>query len=276
MNVEYPYVSGQAMRYYIKETIRRELDSEEFMCVPDEKGETCGDIAKCIQCDLFGFMTTIAKESTKRGTAITRVSPVKVSPAIGLFPFDENSTVDFLTRKHRSQEELSGDIVNVELGTNVYKCGMAVDIQRIGAKEIIDTDRKLKFKSVIKKEEKTKRVIKLLYALRTLADYSKQARLLTDFTPDMIILSLQKTYSHRLQKAIKLDEKRKILDIRRLTSIIRDVQSYSVTTVVGLTPGFLENETEIKEGLKELNICVVSPHEAINDVIDYFDDPKRE
>jgi len=46
--IEYPYVSGQAMRYYIKEAIRRNLDENEFMCVPNDKGETCGNIENCI------------------------------------------------------------------------------------------------------------------------------------------------------------------------------------------------------------------------------------
>ncbi|RLF41001.1 MAG: type I-B CRISPR-associated protein Cas7/Cst2/DevR, partial [Thermoplasmata archaeon] len=62
--VEYPYVSGQAMRHYFKEAIRRNLDGE-YMCVPNDKGETCGNIKDCVGCDLFGFMTTI-----KKGTII--------------------------------------------------------------------------------------------------------------------------------------------------------------------------------------------------------------
>ncbi len=31
--VEYPYVSGQAMRYYFKEAIRRNLAEDEYICV---------------------------------------------------------------------------------------------------------------------------------------------------------------------------------------------------------------------------------------------------
>ncbi len=38
----------------------------------------------------------------------------------------------------------------------------------------------------------------LLDALQDFSDYSKQARLLTDFTPDVLLVALQHNYSHRL------------------------------------------------------------------------------
>ena len=47
-NVEYPYVSGQAMRFYLREAIRRNLKDDDHMCVPNNKGETCGNIKECI------------------------------------------------------------------------------------------------------------------------------------------------------------------------------------------------------------------------------------
>jgi len=80
---------------FISKKLRRNLTVDDFMCVSNSKGETCGDIEKCIHCDLFGFMTTIEGKG-----ADVRTSPIKVSPAIGLFPFEKNSNIDFLTRKH--------------------------------------------------------------------------------------------------------------------------------------------------------------------------------
>ncbi|MFQ6054917.1 MAG: type I-B CRISPR-associated protein Cas7/Cst2/DevR [Methanosarcinales archaeon] len=146
--IEYPYVSGQAMRFYLKEAIRRNLEKEEYMCVPDEEGiPGClkvvikmedfesnwkNIIKKCLACDLFGYMKPI-----KGGGSVTRVSPLKVSPAIGLLPFDDNATLDFLTRKKSATvaEKEKGDIVNIEIGTNIYKCGIAIDVRRLGGEE---------------------------------------------------------------------------------------------------------------------------------------------
>ncbi len=264
--IEYPYVSGQAMRYYIKEAIRRNLAEGEFMCVPDDKGEPCGEPKKCIACDLFGYMKTIKEKG-----ANTRVSPVKVSPAIGLLPFDENSTIDFLTRKHRGTEKAEGDIVNVELGVNMYKVGIAIDVQRVGGEEKIK-DRQVKIEYFIDENERKKRISKVLEALRVLTDYSKQARLLTDFTPDFVIITFQNIYSHRLQKAIEFKDGK--LDVERLKAVVRDVKEYSSKIFVGLLPGLLDNEEEVREVFAELGLKVRTPDEAIKDALAYLQEAK--
>lgn len=265
---EYPYISGQAMRRYLREAIRREIDGD-FMCVSDDKGETCGDITRCLNCDLFGFMTTV-----KGKGAVTRVSPVKVSPAVGIYPFRENSTLDFLTRRKwtHTAEEMRGDIVNVELGVNLYKCGISVDFVRIGAEEDIDQKaRTVTIKSATDETTRNTRIRRLLEALMFLSDFSKQARLLTDFTPDVICLSLQQRYSHRLQKLFEIagENEQVSLNKERARSILADVRSYSPQIFFGLTPGVLSKNEEngLKDIFAEAEITVQSPREAIAAVI---------
>jgi len=275
--VEYPYVSGQAMRFYIKEAIRRNLDNE-YMCVPNDKGETCGNIQECIGCDLFGFMTTIKKGTVlpgypqgHPGGAITRVSPVKVSPAMGLLPFENNAVVDFLTRRHRMSEgEMSGDIVNVEIGVNLYKCGIAIDIVRVGGEEVIDEKRVVKIEHYLNSEERKKRISKVLEAVRYLSDYSKQARLLTDFTPDLILIAFQDVYSHRLQKALSVSNG--AVDLERLEAVINDVKEYSPKIIAGILPGVIENESDVKAKLEELGVEVKSTNEAITEALKYLNE----
>lgn len=262
--LEYPYVSGQAMRFYLKEAIRRNLGTEEYMCIPDNKGETCGDIKKCMMCDLFGFMKTI-----KNKGATTRVSPVKVSPAIGLLPFDENSNVDFLTRRHRASQngQLEGDIVNIEMGTNIYKAGLSLDIMRIGCEEEIDEEkRSITIASFVDDIEQKNRTKKVIEATKYISDYSKQARLLTDFSPDIIAVSLQSRYSHRLQKLFELEEGRN-LNILRLNQILDDVSEYSSAIHFGMVSGIVKNENEVKKAIEARGIEVKSPNEVINDVM---------
>lgn len=260
--IEYPYVSGQAMRFYLKEAMRRSLDEKEYMCIPDDKGETCGEIKKCIMCDLFGFMTTI-----KGKGAVTRVSPVKVSPAIGLLPFDDNANVDFLTRKHRVSEggKMDGDIVNVEIGTNIYKSGISIDMIRIGGEEKPNEEKRtVSIESAVENIEKNKRVKKTLDAIRYLTDYSKQARLLTDFSPDMIAISVQKKYSHRLQKLFELNNGRE-LNIQRLNEILSDVSEYSDQILFGMVSGVVKNEADVKKAVEAKGIQVKTPNEVINE-----------
>lgn len=269
---EYPYVSGQAMRYYLKEGIRR-LRTANDCCVPDDKGEACGNITTCPLCDLFGFMATIKGEGAK-----VRVSPVKVSPSVGLLPFDANSTIDFLTRKkHKAVgEKASGDIVNVELGMNLYKGGISIDVAKIGFEEKYDdankkmgfTDMRSGSNDTEKEKEKWNRVVQVLESLSFLSDYSKQARLLTDFTPDFIIITFQSNYSHRLQKALELKSDEGInLNTDRLKEILADISGYSNSTHVGMITGILDNEADVKKVLTEKSITIKTPNEAIKEAI---------
>ena len=73
----------------MKESIMRIVDKKDY-CIPKDNGETCGNIKECILCDLFGFMTTI-----KGSGSNTRVSPVKMSPAMGLLSFKDKMVAIF-------------------------------------------------------------------------------------------------------------------------------------------------------------------------------------
>jgi len=263
-DVEYPYVSGQAMRFYLREAIRRNLGGNEYMCIPDDKGETCGEIKKCIMCDLFGFMRT-----EKGRGATMRVSPLKVSPAIGLLPFDQNANVDFLTRRHRVSEgqKMEGDIVNVEIGTNIYKVGISLDVIRVGSEEKIDEkERKSYIENLVESSQRLNRIRKAIEALQYLTDYSKQARLLTDFSPDVLAISLQNKYSHRLQKLFEL-EKGRNLNVHRLNEILDDVTKYSNKVFFGIISGIISNEADIKTAVEAKGIKVSTPSVAIEEAL---------
>ncbi|HEW93050.1 MAG TPA: type I-B CRISPR-associated protein Cas7/Cst2/DevR [Thermotogaceae bacterium] len=261
--VDYPYVSGQAMRYYLKEGIRRLTDSEDY-CVPNDKGETCGKIDECVLCDLFGFMTAIEGKGAR-----VRVSPIKMSPAIGLLPLNDNLTIDFLTRRKPQEKagELTGDIVNVELGVNIYKAGLSIDLVKVGGEEIIESGengRHLKIDRKTDDETAKKRVKLVLESFKNLSDYSKQARVLTDFTPNLLLIALQNRYNHLLQKALELENGRK-LNIERLDQILTVLKDETI--YAGLLSGTLDNEDEIKEVLVKHNVKLMTPTEAIDRVI---------
>jgi CRISPR-associated protein Cst2 len=287
---EFPYVSGQAMRFYLKEAIRRHLKPEEA-CVPDEQGETCGRIAECVLCDLFGFMWTERAERRGEGRSHVRTSPVKVSPAIGLQPLDVTMTIDFLTRRPRGttieagKEEEARSIVNVELAVNIYKAGICVDVMRVGREEeLIDLVgaeearrrfpiRSVKLRDYVDESERARRIALLSDAIKDFSDYSKQARLLTDFAPDFLLIALQHNYSHRLQKAIELQgDGTARLDVERLKQILAEVREDLLTVGsklalwAGMVEGIVENTEKVKQVLEEFGVPILTPREAINAV----------
>jgi CRISPR-associated protein Cst2 len=288
---EFPYVSGQAMRFYLKEAIRRHLQPKEA-CVPDEQGEACGRIGECVLCDLFGFMWTERSEKRGEGRSHVRTSPVKVSPAVGLHPLDATMTIDFLTRRPRGttieagQEEEARSIVNVELATNIYMAGVCIDVARIGREEELvvleeaeKARRKFPIQGVQLKDyvqnggERIRRIKLLLDAIQDFSDYSKQARLLTDFTPDFLLIAIQSNYSHRLQKAIQLqDSEGTRINVERLRQIIREVghDLWSVDNKpalwAGMIDGIIENASEVKQVLEAEDVPIMTPREAISAV----------
>lgn len=277
---EFPYVSGQAMRFYLKEAIRRHLKTEEA-CIPNEQGENCGNIKDCVLCDLFGFMRTERTKKKGKGKSHVRTSPVKVSPAMGLLPLDSTMITDFLTRHPRGTKiesatsEEARSIVNVELAINIYKAGICIDVQRVGREEEVKIENstpRISFIEYIEEKERYRRIGLILDAIKDFSDYSKQARLLTDFTPDLVLISLQHNYSHRLQKALELyNDGSARLNIERLEQVIYEIKEEVILIEnkpalwAGIVNGTLENTSEIRQTLKKLEIPTLLPREAINE-----------
>ena len=164
---------------------------------------------------------------------------------------------------------MEGDIVNVEIGVNLYKGGIAIDIARGGGEERInEKERTVKIEYFLEEEERKKRISKVLEALRFLSNYSKQARLLTDFTPDIILIAFQDVYSHRLQKALTLSGG--AINLERLEAVLGDVREYSPWIIAGVMPGVIEGEEEVRAKLEELGVGVKRTNEALTEAVEYL------
>jgi CRISPR-associated protein Cst2 len=107
-----------------------------------------------------------------------------------------------------------------------------------------------------------------LEAFKNISSYSKQARVLTDFTPNFIVLAVQNRYNHLLQKAIELRTGR-TLNTERLDQVLDSLNGNKL--YAGLLSGTLENEEEIKKVLIKHDIALKTPTEAIDMVIKEVD-----
>lgn len=195
-----------------------------------------------------------------------------MSPAEGLFPYAKTSTLDFLTRRKPQEkaEERTGDIVNVELTRNLYKCGMDIDLVKIGHEEKINfKERKVFLERLVDNGNRLARIRKIIQAIRFMTDYSKQARLLTDFTPDVICITFQNLYSHRIQKLFSVNPQEGTLDTRRMKDILNDVKGYSDKIFFGMIPSVLGNEKEIESLLDQMGLHKLTPYEALDQALEY-------
>ncbi|QKF59648.1 type I-B CRISPR-associated protein Cas7/Cst2/DevR [Aliarcobacter lanthieri] len=246
---EFAYVSGQALRRYLKETL---MQLGEKISSVDEDGNPSIEengkypslnvkiddkqrekIYKLVcDLDLFGFMLP------KGGR---RWSPVKVSPLVSLLPY--KGEYDYLTRKQKTEDESkkSGNIVQVEVDTlNFMRGNMMVNISHIG-KEI--NEYTYEEKEILNKEERNKRLNILLDAIKSFNGGAKQARNLEDISPKFIIISKQKTGNPFLLNTLNVDNDGNI-NIENIKEALADNITEQYT--VGIAKGIFSNEKEIK------------------------------
>jgi len=258
----FPYVSGQALRYYLKETMNQlgmkitKLDKNgEYVIEAKSKGdERYREILdNHPDLDLFGFMEA-AKGSGKM--ALRRWSPVKVSPLISIFPWKGES--DLLTRKKEGQE--GGDLVKVEINTfNFMKGNIVMDIDAIGS--TVD-ELNYDIEAVIGPEEKKSRIGYIVDAIKNIEGGAKKARLLDDLTPKLVVVTLQKAGTPIFLNALDVDESGNV-KIEYIKEIIDEFSEIIEDYCIGIRSGIFSNEEEIKS---EFNENVTSVNRALDRV----------
>jgi CRISPR-associated protein Cst2 len=259
---EYAYVSGQALRRYLKDTLMQ-LGAK--ITEVDEKGEptfkvdgktvdldkklnTYKEIAfkEYVDLDLFGFMFP---------NGARRWSPVKVSPLLSLLPY--KGEYDYLTRKQKPKKanEKSGNIVQIEIDTlNFMRGNIIINLNHIGNE--VD-EYSYEIKPILSDEEKNNRLNILLDAIKYFNGGAKQARNLEDIAPKFVVVTKQKTGNPFLLNILKVDENGNI-DTESLKEAIKDNQVENLT--IGITKGIFANEDEIRKTFEN----VLSVNQAID------------
>lgn len=247
----FPYVSGQAMRYYLKETMNQlgmkitklDKNGEYIIEAKSEGDERYTEILNNHpDLDLFGFMEA-AKGSKKM--ALRRWSPVKVSPLISIFPW--KGETDFLTRKKEGQE--GGDLVKVEINTfNFMRGNIVMDFDAIGAS--VD-EMSYEIKDVIDSEEKRSRIEYLVDAIKNIDGGAKKARLLDDLTPKLVVVTLQKAGTPIFLNSLDVDENGNV-KIEYIKEVIDEFSEIIEDYCIGIRSGIFSNEEEIKSSFDDV------------------------
>lgn len=264
---EFAYVSGQALRHYLKETLMQlgELisgidDNGQPIVILDNKKIDFGkfdvnniedNVKKTIfsytDLDLFAYMLPV-----KGGQAYRRWSPIKVSPLVSLLPY--KGEYDYLTRKASKISE--NKIVQVEIDTlNFMRGNIMVNLSHIG-NEINEYTYEVKL--VLSDEEKKQRLNVFLDAIKFFNGGAKQARNLEDIAPKFVIVAKQKTGNPFLLNALSVDADGNI-DIETIQEALKDNKPESYT--IGITKGIFTNEAEIRSSFDN----VVSVAQALEE-----------
>lgn len=165
----HPYISGQALRRYLRDTLRELLPESgvnekmsPILTTEDPKAPiiTEGNPREYIDDDLFGFMRAV-----KGGTKL-RESPLRVFPAFGLFPYTGDrdlgtksalEPISEMIKEERNLESLAellgvkignrdieevkkeilekahrGSMFETEITNNVFRTTLLLELDRVG------------------------------------------------------------------------------------------------------------------------------------------------
>jgi len=269
---EYPYVSGQMLRHIYREKLQ-EMGWKLSQIQPT--GETEGNPEEYIDDDIFGFMATERKERGRKGKAVTRTSPIKVSAMVGLYPLLGNK--DLLVRYtiERETGKKIGEPTPVEqefTGMNYFKGVILIDLDAIGKGEGLRKEIKKKKGKIetifeatkfdIPEKERKQRVNAFIDAFRLKFGGAKQARMLCDITPKFVVGIKQKYKVPMLLDALKVDAEGKI-SLEPLTAVLDQYEDIDEKVVVGIRTGIFKNEDDVKRLFRQRGMEMLDSNGAL-------------
>ena len=297
-----PYVSAQALRYWWRNVL---VSKYEWKCSPVTKLDknqaiTQADPLTYADDDIFGYMSARREPTDKKdkkgnpimeNVTVTRVSPLKCSPAIGL-PITPKSDFGVMNR------HAEGDPVlyNHQFYSNILKGIFALDIDQAGtftardkpgAKNLSEDLKKLCEEKGMKKtdpndknkewfilpvEQKKIRVTQTISALKYLNGGAMQTLHHTDVTPKMIILAVLNGGNNIFMDVFphhRYDEG--LINLDALSEVLTDYKKDLLSGVyIGRMAGFGSDKDKELDSFKApegITLTLTTPARAIDEFV---------
>ena len=249
-----PYISGQALRRMLRDRLE-DLGwrlSEPFCQVSGQEVTPPVRPWEFIDEDLFGYLDPSGGRR--------RTSPVRVSAAIGLFPYQGDR--DLGTRsfeKFGQAMSEGGNMFETEIYANLFRGVILIELDRLGTFTALEVSEKEIPEDIFQKdgrfelsnEEKRKRIEALFDALGLLWGGGRTARMLTDLSPRFLAYARLKVkhpvFLENLEA--KFEKGKYRLELKPLINILERFKDQTEKAIFGLEAGFLVNEEEIHDKL---------------------------
>lgn len=252
-----PYISGQAIRRMLRDRLE-ELGytlSEPFAQVSGQEVTPPVRPWEFVDEDLFGYLDPSGGRR--------RTSPVRVSAAVGLFPFQGDRDLGTRSFERFGQAMAAGgNMFETELYANLFKGTMLVELDRIGVFRPLETGQS--DERPLPVNERKKRLQTLFEALNLLWGGGRTARMLTDLAPKFIAYArLQVKHPVFLEAlAAHYENGGYWLVEEPLINALNKFASYREQTIFGMEPGIFSNYEEIRQALQSYG-PVLTVHEAL-------------
>lgn len=280
----YPYVSGQAWRYWWRETLQQNHSWEMSPIIREKKiAFTAANPIKYSDDDVFGYMRAgkmeVRDEKTGKvkneNITLTRVSPLKNSALIAVAPNSIVQNWSSMTRQEGDAVPYGKDeycaVMKGMFSIDLNQVGTFFEQERTGFKNINQTlknealnsgaeeiddpiakDSKGNSLKVCRlpKEVRKQRVTDVVKALQTLSGGAKQTTNLADVTPKFLILATLKSGNHPFSHVAIEDLGKAKLSIESLKQVLSDYEEqFEGDVFIGRRIGFMD---EYEEKLQNL------------------------
>ncbi|MFH1773933.1 MAG: type I-B CRISPR-associated protein Cas7/Cst2/DevR [Methanobacteriota archaeon] len=239
---ELPYISGQAMRYYIRDKWREMgwpiSPVKQTKTAIGRAASSAWDPYEYIDDDLFGFLLAA-------GNGKKRTSPVRVSPAIGFFPFQDDRDLGVrITEEGKKDPTKMMPPFETEIYYNYFHSSILVELDRIGVFEE-DYYGKDKAPQNLPKENKDNpqkskvgRIEALINAIHDLWGGGKQARYLTDISPKLVMYTRQTAKKPIFLERLEMDAEDEKVREECITKTLEDESHIVEKVIIGTAEGF--------------------------------------
>lgn len=255
--VRYPYVSGQAFRYWLRETLVEKYDWKMSPISRESKiAFTEANPIEYPDDDAFGYMRALKK---KDGGTVTRNSPLKNSPLVSVV--GQNPTRDFgVMARHEGdpvpyEHEFYSTILKGIFSINLSSLGVFCESEKTGYRnmypKLIELAEKKDLTHVddywmLDEQTRIKRAQDIINSLPYLSGGAKNTSHLTDVTPKILVLAAIDGGNHIFMNIVREENGETVFDIDALDEVINDYSDILKTDVfIGLRRGFL-NDTQDK------------------------------
>jgi len=295
----YPYVSGQAWRYWWRETLKTNFKWTMSPVIREKKiAFTEANPISYGDDDLFGYMRAAKEETTdekgktkSENVTLTRVSPLKNSVFMAVSPTAIVQNWSAMTRQEGDAVPYGKDeycaVMKGMFSIALEQVGTFSAMERTGFKNLNDTLKKLAMENQameiddpfaqakdgnpiklfrLPREVRLQRVKDALLALEVLNGGAMQTCNLADVTPKLIVLTTLNSGNHLFSHLAKDDLGKPVFSLDALKQVVKDYSERIMGNVyIGRRMGFMDElEGKFQEySQKETKIFYGSINEAI-------------
>lgn len=260
----YPYMSPQAYRYAWRNVLKEKFRWDLSPIDRDNKiAFTQANPMEYADDDIFGYMRAQGK---KDGGTVTRISPLKCSPLVSIYP--QRPTHDFAVMARQEGDPVPYEY---EFYSTVMKSIFSLDLDAVGRFSVVDktgyknlSEKMVKQaeeyncevaedekECVLPKEIRAKRAAETIKALSYIYGGAKQTTHLTDITPKFIILCILEGGNHIFMNIIKEGNDKGEVDFEALEEVLAEYKDCIRSKIyIGKRKGFMD---ELEDQIKTLN-----------------------